>query len=119
MGIDGISVFLLKLYSSFIAAQLMAQVGLATNFQPKDDPFNPVSYAACLHRDLRATDLIIAHPTLPCNSRVYIYNIRNKRSVVARVGDRGPRHALIDLAPATTKALRANGWEKVVIVPLK
>ncbi len=103
----------------FAQAFPISLIGLATNFQPIDDPFNPVAYAACLHRDLRDTDLVVAHPTLPCNSRVYIYNVRNKKSVIARVGDRGPRHALIDLAPATTKALKANGWEKVVMVPLE
>lgn len=91
-------------------------VGVATNFSPSGDPWNPVPYAACLHRDLRETDLVVAHPTLPCKSRVYIFNLRNQRGVWARVGDRGPRHALVDLAPATTRALRANGMEKVIMI---
>ncbi len=96
---------------------LRMQVGVATNFAPVDDPWNPVVYAACLHRDLRDTDLVVAHPTLPCQSRVYLYNIRNRRWVWARIGDRGPRHAMVDLAPATAKALRANGMEQVVMIP--
>jgi hypothetical protein len=96
-----------------------AHVGLATNFSPVGDQWNPVPYAACLHRDLRDSDRIVAHPTLPCGSKVYIYNIRNHRGTVASVGDRGPRHALVDLAPATTRALRANGWEQVVMIPLR
>lgn len=104
-------VWLLKLMS-------YANVGVATNFSPVDDPWNPVAYAACLHRDLRTTDVIVAHPKLPCNSKVFLHNIRNGRSVVAIVGDRGPRHAMVDLAPATTKALHANGMEGVVMVPL-
>jgi hypothetical protein len=97
---------------------MIFQVGLATNFKPHDDPWNPVAYAACLHRELRDTDLVVAHPTLPCQSRVFLYNARTHRSVVARIGDRGPRHAMVDLAPATTRALRANGSETVVMVPL-
>lgn len=96
---------------------LRAKVGIATNFSPTGDPWNPVAYAACLHRDLRDTDLVVAHPTLPCRSRVLIFNPRTQRSVWARVGDRGPRHAMVDLAPATTRALRANGMETVVMIP--
>lgn len=95
-----------------------SSVGLATSFAPQGDPWNPVAYAACLHRDLRDSDLVVAHPTLPCRSRVWIYNFRKRRGVVARVGDRGPRKAMVDLAPATTRALRANGWETVLMVPL-
>ncbi len=116
---DRIVALVFKLYMPSFIALSTSQVGLATNFSQVDDPFNLVPYAACLHRDLRSTDLVVAHPTLPCNSRVYIYNIRNNKSVIARIGDRGPRHALVDLAPATTNALKANGWEKVVMVPLQ
>lgn len=101
-----------------IALLLRAQIGLATNFAPAGDPQNPVPYAACLHRDLRVTDTVVAHRTLPCRSRVWIYNLRNGRATVARVGDRGPRRALVDLAPATALALLANGWEEVLMVPL-
>lgn len=97
----------------------LVQLGIATNFAPEGDPWNPQPHAACLHRDLRDTDLVVAHPTLPCRSRVFLYNIRNQRSVVARVGDRGPRHAMVDLAPATARALRANGWEVVLMIPIK
>ncbi len=100
-----------------ISMLLGARVGIATNFSPEGDPWNPVAYAACLHRDLRSTDLVVAHPKLPCKSRVYLYNLRNGRGVWARVGDRGPRHAMVDLAPATTRALRANGMESVIMIP--
>lgn len=95
-----------------------ARVGIATNFMPYGDPGNPSPHAACLHRDLRRTDVVIAHRRLPCGERVLIYAPRTGRSVVARVGDRGPRHAMLDLAPATTRALRANGWETVLMLPL-
>lgn len=95
------------------------KAGVATSFQPRGDPQNPEPYAACLHRDLRNTDLVVAHPTLPCLSRVWIFAPRTGRSVIARVGDRGPRHAMVDLAPATARALRANGWEHVLMVPMR
>lgn len=95
-----------------------AQAGTATNFAATGDPDNPDPHAACLHRDLTDRDLVVAHRTLPCRSKVLIYSLRTHRAVVARVGDRGPRHALVDLAPATTRALRANGWEQVLLIPL-
>lgn len=104
--------------SALIKALFGLYVGLATNFSHVNDKWNPIAYAACLHRDLRSTDLVVAHPKLPCRSRVWIHNLRNGRSVVAIVGDRGPRRALVDLAPATARALRANGWELVVMMPL-
>lgn len=108
---------LFKLASNICYWFLHFQVGYATNFSA-DDAYNPVAYAACLHRDLRDTDAVIAHPTLPCNSRVFIYSMRTGRSVIAHVGDRGPRHAALDLAPAITHALRANGMERVLFVPM-
>lgn len=94
------------------------QLGLATNFSYENDKFNPNPYAACLRRDLRASDVVIAHRKLPCKSKVFIYSPRTGRWVVARVGDRGPRAADLDLAPATTKALRANGWEHILFIPI-
>jgi hypothetical protein len=97
----------------------VVRVGLATNFAAVGDPWNPNPWAACLHRNLRdASDVVVAHPTLPCRSRVLVVNLRTMRAVVALVGDRGPRRALVDLAPATARRLRANGWERVVFVAL-
>lgn len=97
---------------------LKAKVGIATNFSAKNDPWNPSAHAACLHRDLKDTDLVVAHPILPCNSKVFLYAPRTRRGIVARIGDRGPKRALVDLNVAVTKALRANGFETVVMVPL-
>lgn len=111
-GVPAVIAALLKLW-------LGVYLGLATNFSHENDPWNPNPWAACLKRDLRATDVIVAHPTLPCRSRVWLHNPRTGRSVVARVGDRGPRRAMVDLAPATARALRANGWELIVMVPLE
>jgi rare lipoprotein A len=48
-----------------------------------------------------------AHPTLPLPSYVRITNLRNGRSIVARVNDRGPYHnnRLIDVSGRTAKLL--------------
>jgi rare lipoprotein A len=48
-----------------------------------------------------------AHPTLPIPSYVRVTNLRNGRSIVARVNDRGPYHQnrVIDVSGKTAKAL--------------
>ena len=48
-----------------------------------------------------------AHPTLPIPSYVRVTNLANKRSIVARVNDRGPYHQnrLIDVSVRTAKLL--------------
>ena len=102
----------------FLVLASRAHIGLGTNFAPTGDPWNPSPWAACLHRDLTDRDLVIAHPTLPCGSRVLLVNLRNRRWCIARVGDRGPRHAMVDLAPAVTRWLRADGWEQLLMIPL-
>lgn len=48
-----------------------------------------------------------AHPTLPLPSYVRVTNLRNKRSIIVRVNDRGPFHRgrIIDLSQKTAEAL--------------
>lgn len=48
-----------------------------------------------------------AHRTLPIGTQVRVTNLRNHRSVVVRINDRGPfsRKRIIDLSPAAAKAL--------------
>ncbi len=48
-----------------------------------------------------------AHPTLPMPSYVRVTNLKNNRSIVVRVNDRGPYHAgrVIDLSVRTAKLL--------------
>ena len=63
------------------------------------------------------TALSAAHPTLPLPSYVRVENIRNGRSVIVRVNDRGPFHKtrIIDLSYRTAELLgtRAGGIAKV------
>ncbi len=104
-----------------LAAQL--RVLVATNFDvPDRDPWNPRGELACAPgRQLDRVTPVVAHRTLPCGSRVLLYAPRTGRSVIATVADRGPygrnRHG-IDLSAATARALRANGEEAVLVVPL-
>ena len=65
------------------------------------------------------TALSAAHPTLPLPSYVRVENIRNGRSVIVRVNDRGPFHKtrIIDLSYRTAELLgtRAGGIAKVKV----
>ena len=65
------------------------------------------------------TALSAAHPTLPLPSYVRVTNVRNNRSVIVRVNDRGPFHKnrIIDLSYRTAELLgtRAGGIAKVKV----
>lgn len=99
------------------------RVLVATNFDvPARDRWNPHGALACRPgHDLDRVTPVVAHRTLPCGTRVLLYAPRTGRSVIATVQDRGPygkNRGGIDLSAATTRALRANGWESVVVVEL-
>lgn len=54
-----------------------------------------------------ATDLSAAHPSLPFGSKVVVTNLRNGRSVVLKITDRGPftRGRVIDVSEAAARKL--------------
>jgi rare lipoprotein A len=54
-----------------------------------------------------ANALTMAHPTLPFGTKVKVTNLRNGRSVVVRVNDRGPfiGHRIADLSRAAAETL--------------
>src|SRR5215468_130149 len=62
-------------------------------------------------------DLTAAHPTLPLGSFVRVTNLRNARSVVVKVTDRGPivPGRIIDVSYSTARVLqfKAQGLEHV------
>ncbi|HXY51834.1 MAG TPA: septal ring lytic transglycosylase RlpA family protein [Terriglobales bacterium] len=62
-------------------------------------------------------DLTAAHPTLPLGTRVKVTNLRNGRSVIVRINDRGPlvEGRIIDLSYSAAKALnmKARGVQRV------
>jgi rare lipoprotein A (peptidoglycan hydrolase) len=63
-----------------------------------------------------------AHRSLPLNSLVRITNLRNGRSVICKVNDRGPwgHNRLIDLSPRAADELdmKRSGIAKVSVEPL-
>lgn len=111
------SLYTLKILT-FLVSMNIGTIGTATTFSAVDT-WNPDPGLACYHgRTLNDQELVVAHPTLPCRSKVIIYNLRTRRWVQAKVGDRGPRHAAIDLSPATAKAIKSNGMETVYFYSL-
>ena len=63
-------------------------------------------------------DFTAAHRTFPFNSMVKVTNIKNGRSVIVRVNDRGPYHGgrIIDLSYLAAKKL---GYLKKGVAKLK
>ena len=63
-----------------------------------------------------------AHRSLPLNSLVRITNVRNGRSVICTINDRGPwgRHRLIDVSPraADELGMKGSGIAKVSVEPV-
>jgi rare lipoprotein A len=59
--------------------------------------------------------LTAAHRSYPFGTKVRVTNLRNGRSVVVRINDRGPfvRGRVIDVTPAAARALGFSGLTKV------
>ena len=65
--------------------------------------------------------LTAAHKTLPLRSYVEVTNLRNNRSVVVRINDRGPFHSnkMLDLSSAAAEKLGIEGGSgEIKITPL-
>jgi rare lipoprotein A len=56
-----------------------------------------------------------AHRTLPFGTKVLVTNVRNGRSVIVRINDRGPfvRGRVIDVTPAAARVLGFSGLTPV------
>jgi rare lipoprotein A len=67
-----------------------------------------------------ASAFTAAHRTLPFGTFVEVTNIRNGRSVIVRINDRGPHVAgrIIDLTPAGANAIGASGLATVTLTVL-
>jgi len=61
--------------------------------------------------------LTAAHRTLPFGTRVRVVNIKNGKTVVVRINDRGPfnRGRIIDLTPAAARELGFSGLTRVSV----
>jgi len=62
--------------------------------------------------------LTAAHRTLPFGTMVRVTNMRNGRTVVVRINDRGPfnKSRDIDVTPAAAQQLRFSGLAPVALV---
>ncbi len=71
----------------------------------------------------RASDMTAAHRKLPFNSFVRVTNLRNGRSVIVRINNRGPyvRGRIIDMSLEAARALdmTRSGITKVKVEVLK
>jgi len=87
-----------------------AQTGLASIYA-----YSGAKTATGEHASPRA--LTAAHRTLPFGSQVRVTNLRNGRSTVVRINDRGPfvRGRIIDVTPAAAHALGFSGLAPVRI----
>jgi len=95
---------------SGVAAQ--AQTGLASVYSTREGSSRTASGIP-----LRDGALTAAHKTLPLGSRVRVTNLRNHRSIVVMITDRGPfvRGRIIDLTPAGARALGMDGLALVSV----
>jgi rare lipoprotein A len=61
-----------------------------------------------------------AHKTLPLSSYVEVTNLKNNRTVIVRINDRGPFNSsrAMDLSYAAAKELGISGTGSVEIKPL-
>jgi len=84
-------------------------------------------YGADFHGKRTANDerfnmyaMTAAHKTLPLSSYAEVTNLKNHRSVIVRINDRGPYHGkrAIDLSYAAAKELGISGLGSVQITPL-
>ena len=101
--------------------------GIATVFS-SNDYYNPDNRTACYpHKKLDDNALVIAHRTLPCNTKVVICNKRNNLCTTARVVDRGPygityndgkyQHtSIVDITYGVKRKIKHNGFEDVTLL---
>ena len=108
--IFAVSLFLAALSSSSV---VMAgpQTGLASVYSGERTANGEYAHASAL---------TAAHRTLPFGTKVQVTNMRNGRSVVVRINDRGPfvRGRIIDLTPAGARAIGFSGLSLVTLTVL-
>lgn len=73
------------------------------------------SRVACPGHRLVDSQMVAAHKTLPCGSRVTVTNKSNGRSVMVTIIDRGPyvKGRVIDLSPGAARSLGFSGLAHV------
>jgi rare lipoprotein A len=64
------------------------------------------------------SSLTAAHRTLPFGTKVLVTNIRNSKTVIVRINDRGPfiKGRVIDITPVAATTLGFSGLARVTLV---
>lgn len=101
-----VSIFFLVFSLSFYSLKLAA--GIIYALEPKKSWYGKASwYGPYFHGRKTANgeifnknDLTAAHKTLPFNTKVLVTNLKNNKSVIVRINDRGPfiEGRIIDLS---------------------
>lgn len=78
---------------------------------------NNSTIVACPGRKLSDGDLVAAHKTLPCGTKLMVLNLDNALSVDVVIIDRGPYISgrIIDLSVAAARAIQLPGLGPVAI----
>jgi rare lipoprotein A len=104
--------------SSIVGSGGRAQVGEASRYGRNHQGKPTASGEAYDERALTA-----AHPSLPLGSRAKVTNLKNGKSVVVRVNDRGPfvSGRIVDLSGAAARAigLTEAGVARVRVEPIR
>lgn len=116
---------MIYLKSMFVILTLMfssvsfAQVGTAS-WYGLGDGFNGKRMAN--GQRFNTYGLVVAHRTLPFGTKVKVTNLKNKRSVLVTIGDRGPAARtgrIIDLSYAAKSAIGMGGTAPVSLEVVK
>lgn len=96
----------------FVSTGAHAEKGMASWYSPE-----PVACKG--ERYHSSSQMIAAHKTLPCGTKVQVTN-KHGHSIIVRIIDRGPyvRGRIIDLTPVGAKLLGLNGIGHVTVTPL-
>jgi len=109
-------IFLTSILFAFsaLANNKLPQTGIASYYGDRANH----RLTACYDRYCKDS-FTAAHRTLPFGTYLKVVNLKNNKSVIVRINDRGPRgrHRIIDLsgAAATVLGMRGAGLAKVTI----
>ncbi len=107
---------LLSLHSSHLHAQIRAEQGKASYYAKSF-----IGSRTASGERLNEDSMTCAHRTLPFGTLLKVTNLKNDKSVVVRVNDRGPyvRGRIIDLSWGAAKAIGMlrQGIAKVLVEP--
>ena len=112
-----------RLLAAVAAASFVVAVPLAAQAQTGTASWYKMGTRTASGERFNPEGLTAAHRTLPFGTKVKVRNLRNGRSVVVRINDRGPftHNRIIDLSMGAAKVigLTRSGVTKVAIEILR